>query len=111
MLFGNFDVGQMKTDLTLGDLDISFVPDNLVNNFFKSFNGSIHLSGLAGFCSSMLNGINCRYLKLSNMHIAMDTKNSKDMMIGRLHTDDLTGDLGMKPITTLISIYPIVLNI
>jgi len=87
----NFDVDQKKSFLGLSCIDVSLVPHNVLNRFFKSCNGAIRLSALTGFDSSMLNGINCRTLDLyGDFSSGLDSKNMKDMIIEKLYTCSLT---------------------
>ena len=84
-LFGNFDVGQMKSSLKLNGIDFSNVPDDNVNRLFKTFS-NVSLGVLDGFKSSMMNGIDWRILELhSGFQCTWDAKNnSKQMMISEL---------------------------
>ena len=84
-LFGNFDVGQMKSSLKLNGIDFSNVPDDYVNRLFKTFS-NVSLGVLDGFKSSMMNGIDWRILELhSGFQCTWDAKNnSKQMMISEL---------------------------
>jgi len=84
-LFGNFDVGQMKSSLKLNGIDFSNVPDDNVNRLFKNFS-NVSLGVLDGFKSSMMNGIDWRILELhSGFQCTWDAKNnSKQLMISDL---------------------------
>jgi len=89
----NFDVDQKKSFLSLQWIDVSTLPNDLLNRFFKSFNCELCLRHLTGFSSSMLNGVNCRKLNVRpDFHAVLDSKNRKDMIIRKLDTV-LTGDI------------------
>jgi len=65
--------------IMLDDVDVSGIPENIINNLVKIVNNRIWLSGVKGWRTSILNGVNCERLIISDMHL--ETGPEKKLLI------------------------------
>jgi len=55
--------------IDLKNVDVSGIPENIINNLAKIVNYGVYLRGVKGWRTSMFNDANCRSLIAKNMHL------------------------------------------
>ena len=80
-------------DFCLEGVDVSSIPNNIINNVVKIVKGCIYLKDVAGWSTSLLNDAKCRVLVIVNMELRSESGGRPITMDGYLELYDVGGDL------------------
>ena len=80
-------------DFCLEGVDVSSIPNNIINNVVKIVKRCIYLKDAAGWSTSLLNDAKCRVLVIVNMELRSESGGRPITMDGYLELYDVGGDL------------------
>ena len=80
-------------DFCLEGVDVSSIPNNIINNVVKIVKRCIYLKDVAGWSTSLLNDAKCRVLVIVNMELRSESGGRPITMDGYLELYDVGGDL------------------
>jgi len=78
--------------LNLEHIDLSEVPEAIVNNLAKTIRGKLRFSRMTGFSTSMLDNIKCEELDIHNMEISSQATGDT-IVCGKVSLKNLSGNL------------------